>query len=55
MSMLIPFQQAVDMTARFRKEKENILDPAFRNKDILVICETLNAPIRHCTGRIRLR
>ncbi|HMG68057.1 MAG TPA: hypothetical protein VK588_10235 [Chitinophagaceae bacterium] len=40
MSTLIPLQQAVDMTTLYRNEKENILDPAFRNRNILCNCET---------------
>jgi hypothetical protein len=42
MSKLIPLQQAVDMTTLYRKEKENILDPFYRNKNILAICETFD-------------
>jgi hypothetical protein len=36
----IPLSQAVDMTALFRAEKENILLPAHRGQNILPVCET---------------
>jgi hypothetical protein len=42
MSQLIPLQQAVEMTTLYRKEKENILDPLFRNKNILALSETFD-------------
>jgi hypothetical protein len=42
MSKLIPLQQAVEMTTRYRQEKENILDPSNRNKGILSLSETFD-------------
>jgi hypothetical protein len=42
MSKLIPLQQAIEMTTLYRKEKENILDPAYRNKNILCNSETFD-------------
>ena len=41
----ISLDQARTMTARFRAQKENILDPAYRDQDILSICETFNRDI----------
>lgn len=40
MSSFIPLQQAIEMTMLYRQQKENILDPAFQNKNILVNSET---------------
>lgn len=38
----ISLAKAKEMTALFRAEKENILAPEFKGKDILCICETFN-------------
>ena len=40
MSHQISLQQAVEMTTRYRQEKENILITTYRNQNILCICET---------------
>jgi len=40
MSHNITLQDAIDMTTRFRANKENILAQAYRGQNILVICET---------------
>jgi hypothetical protein len=42
MSKQIPLQQAVEMTTRYRQEKENILDAPNRNKGILPLSETFD-------------
>ncbi|MEP7376067.1 MAG: hypothetical protein ABI675_21910 [Chitinophagaceae bacterium] len=36
----ISLAQAIEMTSRFRNEKENILAPEYKDKGILPICET---------------
>ena|ERR1043166_7731341 len=41
----ISLEKAKEMTALFRAQKENILDPAYRGKNILSICETFNRDI----------
>ncbi len=41
-SHFISLQQAIEMTSRYRAEKENILAPPFRDKGILPICETFD-------------
>ena len=41
----ISLDQAKQMTALFRQQKENILAPAYQGKDTLVICETFNRDI----------
>jgi hypothetical protein len=41
----ISLVKAKEMTALFRAQKENILDPAYRGQDILSICETFNRDI----------
>ncbi len=41
----ITLEQAKTMTALFRAQKENILDPAYQGKDILTISETFNRDI----------
>lgn len=38
----IPLQQAIDMTTLYRKQKEPILLPEYRDKNILANCETFN-------------
>src|SRR5258706_16212815 len=38
----ISLQQAREMTALYRAQKENILAPEFKGKDILSVCETFN-------------
>jgi len=42
MSALIPVQQAIEMTTLYRREKENILDEAYRDKNILPFSETFD-------------
>jgi hypothetical protein len=42
MSQFIPLQQAVEMTSRYRGRRDNVLDPAYRGKNILCICETFD-------------
>ena len=39
-SNLISLQDAIDMTTKFRDEKENILIQSMRGQNILPICET---------------
>ena len=41
-SHFIPLSQAVEMTARYRLEIENILAQEYRNRDILAISETFS-------------
>lgn len=41
-SHFISLQQGIDMTTLYRKEKESILLPEFRDKKILANCETFN-------------
>ena len=38
----ISLELAIEMTTRFRNEKENILQPQYRESNILPICETFN-------------
>src|SRR5215467_5320686 len=38
----ISLAEAQEMTSRFRTQKENVLDPAYRGRDLLTICETFN-------------
>ena len=38
----IPLQEAIDITKKFRDERENILDPTYQNKDILMLSETFD-------------
>ena len=40
MSQLITLEQAVEMTTRFRDEKEGILDTEYQNENILANSET---------------
>jgi hypothetical protein len=42
MSQLISLQQAIAMTTRYRKEKENILEPSFKDKNHLARAETFD-------------
>ena len=42
MSQLISRQKAIEMTSLFQKEKENILDPDFRDRNILATAETFD-------------
>src|SRR4051812_37352445 len=39
----IPLQDAVIMNRTFRTMRETILDPIFRNQEILPVCETFSA------------
>ncbi len=41
-SHFIPLNRAIEMTSLFRSQCENVLAPAFRNQDILPVCETFN-------------
>lgn len=41
-SHFIPLSQAIEMTTLYRQEKEKILVPDMRDKNILPICETFN-------------
>ena len=41
-SHLISLQNAIDMTTRFRTEKENILIQSLRGQNILPICESFD-------------
>lgn len=45
MSQFISLQQAIDMTTLYRKEKENILSPEYKNKNILCRSETFNRDV----------
>ena len=38
----ISLKEAQDMTAKFRSERNSILDPEYRDRDILPICETFD-------------
>jgi len=38
----IPLGQAIDMTTKYRKDKEQILDPEIRDEGILPLSETFN-------------
>lgn len=38
----ISVADAKTMTARFRDQKENVLDAAYRGRDLLTVCETFN-------------
>jgi hypothetical protein len=38
----ISLLQAIEMTKKYRAEKENILAPEFRNRNILLTCETFD-------------
>lgn len=42
MSNFISLNKAIEMTTRFRSEKENILKPEFQGNDLLLICETFD-------------
>ena len=44
-SYLISLQSAIDMTTRFRNEKENILTQSMRGQNILPICETFDRSV----------
>ena len=41
-SHFISLAQAKQMTALYRAQKEDILEPAFRQRNILLTCETFN-------------
>ena len=41
-SHLISLQTAIDITTRFRNEKENILIQSLRGQNILPVCETFD-------------
>lgn len=43
MNHSIPLNQAIQMTTLYRQEKENILSPEYKGKNILSICETFDA------------
>src|SRR6266404_3504274 len=38
----ISLQQAIDMTTRYRQNKNAVIDPAYSSNDILSICNTFN-------------
>ena len=42
MSQFISLQQAIDMTTLYRQQKENILEPAYKNQNIQPRCETFD-------------
>ena len=42
MSQLISLSKAIAMTTLYRNEKENILAPAYQNKNILCKCESFD-------------
>jgi hypothetical protein len=42
MSQLISRQKAIEMTTLYQTEKENILDPGFRGRNILATAETFD-------------
>ena len=42
MSNFISLQQAITMTTTYRNQKENVLAPAYKGKDILPIAETFD-------------
>lgn len=42
MSHFIDLQTAIEMTSRYRSEKENILEPQYRQRNILPVCETFS-------------
>ena len=41
-SHLIPLNQAIEMTTRYRETKETILAPEYKGQNILSTCETFN-------------
>jgi hypothetical protein len=41
-SHFISLTRAIEMTALYRSQKENILAPSFQNRKILPVCETFN-------------
>ena len=43
MNHFISLDQAIQMTTLYRQQKENILSPEYRDKNILSICETFDA------------
>ena len=45
MSNAIPLSQAIEMTTRYRTEKENILADAYKGQNILAISETFNRDV----------
>ena len=47
MNHSITLEQAKQMTALYRKERENILVDQFKGRDILAICETFDAAAFH--------
>ena len=42
MGRFIPVDEARVLTARFRSEKENILQPKYQNLDLLPVCESFS-------------
>ena len=42
MSQFITLQQAIEMTTRYRENKDQILTDLFKGKDILPVCETFD-------------
>ena len=42
MSHFISLRTAIEMTSRYRTQKENVLDPAYRQRNILPVCETFD-------------
>ncbi|HEV7783333.1 MAG TPA: hypothetical protein VGO58_18785 [Chitinophagaceae bacterium] len=45
MNQFISLETAVEMTSLYRQEKENILDPAYRNQNILARSETFDREV----------
>lgn len=41
-SGFISLNQAIEMTSRYRQNKDAVIDPAFSGNDILAICDTIN-------------
>ena len=44
-NQFISLTQAIDMTTRYRAQKENILAPAYKGKDILLLSETFDRSV----------
>jgi len=45
MSQFIPLMLAIEMTTLYRNQKEKILDPVYRDKNVLAKCETFDRDV----------
>lgn len=59
MNNSISLQQAVDMTTRYRQEKDNIVNPNLIGQNIIPVCETFDREIFDAileeTGCVKMR